>query len=519
MWDAGDDDGGTHATTSKSSGFTLDDAFSEDDEILDAALEFNPATIRAALARTLAAEEFESTESRNGVEDGGGSTGAGVSDPNSNHDRNGSVKMDDPDASVSTLDINAPPVRAPGRATGEWSRSTSYSHGYGYRQDSQDDASGVNSLANFSRISLSDSAHDLESVEVFLEPSEETVEEGRDEEAVTEEDHEGLFRAVRIDLSQGGKPLVEEFAAILPASSGPPTPDREEMRIPSPNLSPSPHSSSNGGHSTYASPPTSTPTSNAFQNNQSQSRSVPELPPQTTYPSSAETNHIPPDSVNIVLSSSSLGNASSTRTSESIPTPNSATFPPNLSQSELSRHDGHRHSRSIGPSTLDKVISRTRPTFLPPKPKTEDLKHLADWEAMMKQSRVVGEFSFLLVHLLPVLLLFSMLLEGSSILTFSSLPPHPKCISLDFGFIEKQKRKVAEERRLARETRAEEAVHIWEKQILPDWRVVHKNPELRKLWWQGVPTSMRGKMWENAVGNPLSLSKGDASVQVRASVY
>lgn len=54
-------------------------------------------------------------------------------------------------------------------------------------------------------------------------------------------------------------------------------------------------------------------------------------------------------------------------------------------------------------------------------------------------------------------------------------------------------------------------MHIWEKQILPDWRVVHKNPELRKLWWQGVPTSMRGKMWENAVGNPLSLSKGSAS--------
>lgn len=79
---------------------------------------------------------------------------------------------------------------------------------------------------------------------------------------------------------------------------------------------------------------------------------------------------------------------------------------------------------------------------------------------------------------------------------------------------EKQKRKIAEERRLAREKRAEEAVHIWEKRILPDWKVVHKNPELRKLWWEGVPTSMRGKMWENAVGNPLSLSKGDAFAQI-----
>ena len=86
------------------------------------------------------------------------------------------------------------------------------------------------------------------------------------------------------------------------------------------------------------------------------------------------------------------------------------------------------------------------------------------------------------------------------------------------GSAEKQKRKVAEERQLAREKRTEEVMHIWEKQILPDWRVVHKNPELRKLWWQGVPTSIRGKMWESAVGNPLALSRGDALAQLYVSL-
>jgi hypothetical protein len=86
------------------------------------------------------------------------------------------------------------------------------------------------------------------------------------------------------------------------------------------------------------------------------------------------------------------------------------------------------------------------------------------------------------------------------------------------GSAEKQKRKAAEERQLAREKRADEVLHIWEKQILPDWKVVNKNPELRKLWWQGVPTSMRGKMWESAVGNPLSLSKGDALVHIYVSL-
>ena len=43
---------------------------------------------------------------------------------------------------------------------------------------------------------------------------------------------------------------------------------------------------------------------------------------------------------------------------------------------------------------------------------------------------------------------------------------------------------------------------------MPDWRVVHKNPALRKLWWGGIPTKLRASMWENAVGNALALSKG-----------
>lgn len=56
-----------------------------------------------------------------------------------------------------------------------------------------------------------------------------------------------------------------------------------------------------------------------------------------------------------------------------------------------SRPQTHRPSKSTGPSALEKVISKTRPTFLPPKPKQEDLQHLADWEAMMKQSREAGK--------------------------------------------------------------------------------------------------------------------------------
>lgn len=55
---------------------------------------------------------------------------------------------------------------------------------------------------------------------------------------------------------------------------------------------------------------------------------------------------------------------------------------------------GHRPTRSAGPSALEKVISKTRPSFLPPKNKLEDNKHMADWEKMMKQSRAAGRETY-----------------------------------------------------------------------------------------------------------------------------
>lgn len=122
---------------------------------------------------------------------------------------------------------------------------------------------------------------------------------------------------------------------------------------------------------------------------------------------------------------------------------------------------GHRPTRSTGPSMFERVVSKTRPTFLPPKSREEDKKHMADWEKMMRRSRVAEE----------------------------------------------KRRKALNERRLVRELRVEESLHIWEHEILPDWRVVNKNPALRRLWWAGIPTKLRATMWERAVGNSLALSK------------
>ncbi|KAF9454150.1 RabGAP/TBC [Macrolepiota fuliginosa MF-IS2] len=121
----------------------------------------------------------------------------------------------------------------------------------------------------------------------------------------------------------------------------------------------------------------------------------------------------------------------------------------------------HRPARSTGPSMFEKVRSKTRPTFLPPKPRAEDEKHLADWHNMMKLSRLAAD----------------------------------------------KRRKALQERRTARERQIEASLQLWEKEIVPDWRIVHKNPQLRKIWWKGIPIKLRGPMWEKAVGNSLALSK------------
>ncbi|KAI0937202.1 hypothetical protein AcV5_005157 [Taiwanofungus camphoratus] len=157
--------------------------------------------------------------------------------------------------------------------------------------------------------------------------------------------------------------------------------------------------------------------------------------------------------------SASIASVSSVQlpSSTSLPTPSSV----KSTSSASSTFSQQRSARSVGPSALDKVISKTRPSFLPPKPRTEDRKHMQDWEAMMKRSRAAEE----------------------------------------------KRRKALQERRLARERKIEESITIWEREIVPDWTVVHRNPALKKLWWKGIPTKLRASMWQNAVGNALVLSK------------
>lgn len=72
-----------------------------------------------------------------------------------------------------------------------------------------------------------------------------------------------------------------------------------------------------------------------------------------------------------------------------------------------------------------------------------------------------------------------------------------------------KRRKALQERRHAREKAINDSLHVWEREILPNWRVVYKNARLRKLWWRGIPAKLRATLWESVVGNELALSKGN----------
>ncbi|PVF96070.1 RabGAP/TBC [Serendipita vermifera] len=118
-------------------------------------------------------------------------------------------------------------------------------------------------------------------------------------------------------------------------------------------------------------------------------------------------------------------------------------------------------SKQSGQSTLQKVISKTRPVHLPPKSREEDIKHQKVWEKMMKQSREAEE----------------------------------------------KRAEELQQRRRERENAVEASIPRWQKEVLPDWKVVQKEPSLRHMWWQGIPTKMRSQLWEKAIGNSLQMSK------------
>lgn len=111
----------------------------------------------------------------------------------------------------------------------------------------------------------------------------------------------------------------------------------------------------------------------------------------------------------------------------------------------------------------EKLMSRTRPSWLPPKCAKEEKKHLKQYQRIMN----------------------------------------------DFIAAEKRKSAEAEAYARSREEREATARRTWEMHILPKWdQAMRDSQTTRELWWNGIPANLRGRIWSRAVGNDLHLSKG-----------
>lgn len=119
-----------------------------------------------------------------------------------------------------------------------------------------------------------------------------------------------------------------------------------------------------------------------------------------------------------------------------------------------------------GVNAFEKFVSRTRPAHLPPKDKSEDQAHLHEWENMMAQAR-----------------------------------QH-----------DAEERKKQAARQAAREKRLLEVTPRWENMLnAKDFSPakIRHDPAKRKLWFEGCPPRLRGKAWQLAIGNPLTMHKGE----------
>ncbi|XP_031293670.1 TBC1 domain family member 14 isoform X2 [Camelus dromedarius] len=71
---------------------------------------------------------------------------------------------------------------------------------------------------------------------------------------------------------------------------------------------------------------------------------------------------------------------------------------------------------------------------------------------------------------------------------------------------EAQRRKKQLEERCRLEDSIGNAVLTWNNEILPNWETMWCSRKVRDLWWQGIPPSVRGKVWSLAIGNELNIT-------------
>ncbi|XP_062849534.1 TBC1 domain family member 14-like [Trichomycterus rosablanca] len=122
-----------------------------------------------------------------------------------------------------------------------------------------------------------------------------------------------------------------------------------------------------------------------------------------------------------------------------------------------------RRNLEFEPLSTTALILEHRPANLPAKPEEEAQKHQQQYEEMVAQARKRE------------------LKEAQ------------------------RKRKQLEERARLEESIGNAAL-TWSQEILPDWNSMHCTRRVRDLWWQGIPPSVRGRVWSLAIGNDLNIT-------------
>lgn len=106
------------------------------------------------------------------------------------------------------------------------------------------------------------------------------------------------------------------------------------------------------------------------------------------------------------------------------------------------------------------VLSRTRPSWLPPKDPAEERRHVKQYQKMMAASVKADE-----------------------------------------------RREAARRARTThRDNNAETLMHLWEEDIIPRWNDAIRERRTRDMWWRGIAPRSRGAVWSKAIGNELGLS-------------
>ncbi|WPH03796.1 Hypothetical protein R9X50_00667900 [Acrodontium crateriforme] len=115
------------------------------------------------------------------------------------------------------------------------------------------------------------------------------------------------------------------------------------------------------------------------------------------------------------------------------------------------------------------VLTRTRPSWLPPKCQKEERKHMKQWEQMMARAQEA----------------------------------------------ERKRNSREKEEFESKEMMQGSIAKIWDQHVLPHWDQVINEPRTRELWWRGVTPRSRAEVWLKALGNELSLTSASFEAALR----